>query len=71
MTLDLLAKIFLTFRVDVSRFIDEQIQSFMTGKIDQMLNLHADPATLTGERFLDKGVDSWKNASFEQMSISR
>ena len=57
MTLDLLAKIFLTFRVDVSRFTDEQIESFMAGKIDQMLNLNADPATLTGEKFLDKGVD--------------
>lgn len=57
MTLDLLSKIFTTFRVDVSRFSDEQIQAFMTSKIDQMLNLNADPATLTGEKFLDKGVD--------------
>ena len=57
MTLDLLSKIFMTFRVDVSRFSDEQIQAFKTGKIDQMLNLNADPATLTGEKFLDKGVD--------------
>ena len=57
MTLDLLAKIFRTFRVDVSRFTDEQIHGLMAGKVDQMLNLHADPATLTGEKFLDKGVD--------------
>ena len=57
MTLDLLAKIFRTFRVDVSRFSDEQVDALMAGKVDQMLNLHADPATLTGEKFLDKGVD--------------
>lgn len=28
-----------------------------TGKVDQMLNMNADPVTLTGEKFLDKGVD--------------
>ena len=56
-TLGLLAKMFESFRVDVSRFSDDEIQSFMDGKVDQMLNLYADPATLTGEKFLDKGVD--------------
>ena len=57
MTLGLLAKMFATFRVDVSRFTDEEIRAMYTGKVDQMLNLHADPTTLTGEKFLDKGVD--------------
>ena len=56
-TLWLLKAMFKGFRVDVSRFSDEQVQAFMTGKVDQMVNLHADPATLTGEKFLDKGVD--------------
>ena len=57
MTLDLLDKVFATFRVDVSRFSDAEIAALMTGKVDQMINLNADPATLTGEKFLDKGVD--------------
>ena len=56
-TFGLLRKMFATFRVDVSRFTDEEIRSFMTGKVDQMLNFNADPETLTGEKFLDKGVD--------------
>ena len=46
-----------TFRVDVSRFTDEEIQSMRKGKVDSMLNLNTDPATLTGLKFLDKGVD--------------
>ena len=56
-TLNLLAKIFLTFRVDVSRFTDAEIQAMREGRVDQMLNLNADPETLTGRKFLDKGVD--------------
>ena len=56
-TLWLLAEKFKTFRVDVSRFSDEEIQVMREGKIDPMLNLNADPATLTGQKFLDKGVD--------------
>ena len=55
--LGLIARIFATFRVDVSRFTDEEIQAMMNGKVDPMLNLNADPATLTGQKFLDKGVD--------------
>jgi len=54
---ELLFLIFQTFRVDVSRFSNEEIQRFREGKVDQMLNLSADPSTLTGEKFLDKGVD--------------
>ena len=56
-TLGLIARIFGTFRVDVSRFTDAEIQAMMDGKVDPMLNLRADPATLTGQKFLDKGVD--------------
>ena len=56
-TLCLLTEMFKSFRVDVSRFSDEEIQKFREGKVDQMLNLNANPETLTGEKFLDKGVD--------------
>ena len=56
-TLGLLARIFRTFRVDVSRFTDEEIQAMRESKVDSMLNLNADPAALTGQKFLDKGVD--------------
>ena len=63
MTLDLLSKIFRTFRVDVSRFSDEHIQAFMAGKIDQTINLNVPHVVLTGEKFLDKGVDIGNQAS--------
>ena len=56
-TLGLLARIFKTFRVDVSRFTDTEIQAMREGKVDPMLNLNATPETLTGQKFLDKGVD--------------
>ena len=56
-TLWLLAEMFKSFRVDVSRFSDDEIQAMRKGKVDQMLNLNADPETLTGEKFLDKGAD--------------
>ena len=36
-TLGLLARIFRTFRVDVSRFTDEEIQAMRKGKVDSML----------------------------------
>ena len=55
--LGLLSEMFRSFRVDVSRFTDEDIQAMREGKVDQMLNLYATPAELTGEKFLDKGVD--------------
>lgn len=54
---ELILLIFQTFRVDVSRFSNEEVQRFREGKVDQMLNLGADPSTLTGEKFLEKGVD--------------
>ena len=56
-TLWLLAENFKTFRVDVSRFSDEEIRAMYEGKVDAMLNLNVDVATLTGQKFLDKGVD--------------
>ena len=55
--LSLLRKIFTTFRVDVSRFSDDEIKRMYVTKVDPMLNFRADPATLTGEKFLYKGVD--------------
>ncbi len=54
---ELITLIFQTFRIDVSRFSDEEIQQFYNGKVDQMLNFNADPSTLTGEKFLEKGID--------------
>ncbi len=62
-TLRLLAENFKTFRVDVSRFTDEEIQAMREGKVDPMLNLNAEPETLTGQKFLDKGVDIGNQAS--------
>ena len=56
-TLSLIARIFTTFRIDVSRFTDTEIHAMMDGKVDPTLNLNADAATLTGQKFLDKGVD--------------
>ena len=55
--LSLLRKIFTTFRVDVSRFTDAEIKRMYVTKVDPMLNLRADPKTLTGTKFLYKGVD--------------
>lgn len=47
----------LTFEQDVSRFTDKEIEAMMAGKIDPMLNYGVDPALLTGEKMLRKGVD--------------
>ena len=49
--------IFKTFEQDVSRFTDKEIEAMMAGKIDPMLNYGVDPALLTGEKMLRKGVD--------------
>ena len=53
----LIHQIFQTFRVDVSRFSDEEIQRLREGKLNPMLNYRVNPALLTGEKFLGKGVD--------------
>lgn len=53
----LIHQIFQTFRVDVSRFSDEKIQRLREGKLNPMLNYGVNPALLTGEKFLEKGVD--------------
>lgn len=53
----LLPLIFKTFEQDVSRFTDKEIEAMMAGKIDPMLNYGVDPALLTGEKMLRKGVD--------------
>lgn len=54
---ELIGHIFRTFEMDVSRFSDDEVRAFYEGKVDPMLNLSADPATLTGEKMLRKGVD--------------
>ena len=59
----ILIGIFETFRVDVSRFSDEEIETMYTGKVDAMLNFGVDKKLLTGEKFLNKGVDIGNQAS--------
>lgn len=49
--------IFETFRVDVSRFSDEEIHKMYNMKVDAMMNHGVDAELLTGRKFLDKGVD--------------
>ena len=53
----ILTGIFDTFRVDVSRFKDDEIRAMYAGKVDAMLNYGIDESLLTGEKFLNKGVD--------------
>ena len=53
----ILREIFQTFRVDVSRFSDEEIQAMYANKVDAMMNLGVDATLLTGQKFLHKGVD--------------
>lgn len=56
-TLWLMKKIFKTFRLDVSRFSDKEIQEMYSGKVNPMLNFGVEQKFLTGEKFLEKGVD--------------
>lgn len=56
-TEDLMAKIFKTFEMDVSRFSDEDIQAMMSGKVDPFMNIGAPKELLTGEKMLAKGTD--------------
>ena len=53
----ILTGIFDTFRVDVSRFSDEEIRTMYTNKVDAMMNFGIDEKLLTGKKFLNKGVD--------------
>ena len=57
MAWEILTGIFETFKVDVSRFPDEDIKAMYTQKVDAMLNFGVDDDLLTGEKFLNKGVD--------------
>ena len=59
----ILMGIFQTFRVDVSRFSDEEIRAMYTSKVDAMMNFGVDESLLTGEKFLNKGVDIGNQAS--------
>ena len=52
-----LKEIFLTFRVDVSRFSDAEILEMYTSKVDAMINLNIDEKLLTSSKYLNKGVD--------------
>ncbi len=54
---EILTGIFQTFRLDVSRFSDEEIRAMYTQKVDTMMNFGVDENLLTGEKFLNKGVD--------------
>lgn len=54
---EILRGIFDTFKVDVSRFSDEEIKAMYTQKVDAMLNFGVDEKLLTGQKFLHKGVD--------------
>lgn len=56
-TEELIKRIFRTFEMDVSRFSDEEVAEMYRTKVDPMMNVSADPATLTGEKLLRKGVD--------------
>ena len=57
MAWNILSGIFQTFRVDVSRFSDDEIRGMYTTKVDAMLNFGVDEKFLTGQKFLNKGVD--------------
>ncbi len=57
MAWSILSWIFDTFRVDVSRFSDDEIRAMYTNKVDAMMNYGVDETLLTGEKFLNKGVD--------------
>jgi len=54
---NLLEKILRTFRVDVSRFSDEEIEKLKVGKVDPQMNVGVPKHLLTGKKFLDKGVE--------------
>ena len=56
-TEELIARIFKTFEMDVSRFSDEDIKAMMQGKADPFLNVDVPKTLLTGEKMLEKGTD--------------
>ena len=53
----ILSGIFDTFRIDVSRFSDEEIRDMYNAKVNAMMNFGVDESLLTGKKFLCKGVD--------------
>lgn len=46
-----------TFALDVSRYSDREIEELYRTKIDPMMNYGVPESKLTGEKFLEKGVD--------------
>lgn len=61
--MELIGHIFHTFEMDVSRFSDDEVSDLYGSKVDPMLNVSVDPALLTGEKMLRKGVDIGNQAS--------
>ena len=59
----ILTGIFEIFRVDVSRFSDSEIQAMYAGKVEALINFGVDEKLLTGQKFLNKGVDIGNQAS--------
>ena len=53
----IILEIFKTFRIDVSRFSDKEIADMYISKVDAMLDYGVDEKLLTGQKFLDKGID--------------
>lgn len=61
----LIAKIFETFELDVSRLSDEEIFDLYHSKLDPMMNLGIPKTLLTGQKMLAKGVDLGNQLSQE------
>ena len=53
----IIRKMLKNFALDVSRFSDEEIQKMYHSKINPMMNVGVPKEYLTGEKFLEKGVD--------------
>jgi len=53
----LIAQIFKTFELDVSRLSDDEIVELYHSKVDPMMNLGVPKELLTGEKMLSKGID--------------
>lgn len=53
----IIGKMLRQFALDVSRFSDEEIKKMMECKVDPMLNIDVPKELLTGEKYLEKGVD--------------
>lgn len=59
----ILRGVFASFRVDVSRFSDDEIKTMYINKVEAMMNCGVDKKLLTGKKYLCKGVDIGNQAS--------